>query len=232
MKTIIALLSVVLAATVFGTEDAAKPALTMPAEVTLTTGRVLRGVTVIRWESNRVVLKHSAGADPIPFTLFKKPAPDELPAIKVSSLQLLKAAEAEKKKAIAAAEAPKKYDGQIFIVTRGAGNYKMGGIVVRIYYRPVSEMREIFKWGSTVPQSDGIATTDADGKFSFEAPAVGPLTLVAKGSRQVGANTTYDKEKYLWIVGLEDMADRFTPLLNNANMEQGPIMQSRAYESL
>lgn len=81
MKTLA--LFLVCAASIFAAEPD-KTSLEMPLEVTLTSGRVLRNVQVLRWESNRVVLKYSGGADPIAFSLFKVPAPTELPAIRTA----------------------------------------------------------------------------------------------------------------------------------------------------
>ncbi|MDD3179158.1 MAG: hypothetical protein PHQ04_02275 [Opitutaceae bacterium] len=56
----------------------------MPKEVTLTSGRVLRNVQVVRWERDCVVLRYSGGVDPISFVLFKKPTPAEVAKIKAA----------------------------------------------------------------------------------------------------------------------------------------------------
>lgn len=205
-----------------------KSAPIMPSEVTLTTGRVLRNVTVVRWEANRVVLKHSAGADPLAFSLFKSPSPAELPAIRDASITLMKKAESEKQKVVAEANAPKKYEGQVFIVTRGAGNYKIGGTTLRIFHKTKSEILDAYKWSSESPSPNDICVTDAEGKFSFSGPPSGPITIVAKDRRLVGGQY----ESYFWVVSVDEMANRFQPLLTNGNMERGPIIQSKAYESL
>lgn len=75
----------------FGAE-AEKPVPVMPREITLTSGRVLRDVQVIRWESNRVVLKHAAGVDPIAFSLIKSPTAAELKAMQQHGLAQAKVA--------------------------------------------------------------------------------------------------------------------------------------------
>ena len=201
----------------------------MPAEVTLTTGRVLRNVQVIRWESNRVVLKHAAGADPIAFALFKVPAQSELPAIRVS-FEAAKKIETirQQNEATPAKDAPKKYEGQAFIVTRGAGNYKLGGMTVLVYLAPAVDIREKYKWESTAPKPDAIATTDADGKFSFTTSPSGPVTLVAKAKRLAGSTT----ERYFWVVDCSTGANRFEPRLSNDNKEPEPHLESGAYNSL
>lgn len=228
MKRLI--LTVILATSAWAAEEKAAP--TMPSEVTLTSGRVLRNVQVLRWESNRVVLKHSAGADPISFALFKTPTPAELPAIKLASTAVLNKSAEAKKAAQAEAAAPKKYEGQVFIVTRGAGSYLLGATPLRIYFKARSEILDAYKWSSDAPRPDEIAVSDAEGRFSFMAPGTGPVTIVAKGKRLVGSNINHDYETYLWIVSVDEMPNRFQPLLSNGNMETGPIVQSKAYESL
>ena len=197
----------------------------MPEEVTLTTGRVLRKVQVIRWEKDRVVLKHAAGADPIAYSLFKSPAPADLPAMR-KAFEFASDAEIKKQRNEAKADLEKqrnqasvvKYDGQAFIVTRGAGNYKLGGVVVRVYLKPLAEIRDTMKWSSSPPPPDAIATVDSDGRFSFTAPPDGPVTLVAKARRLVGDT----EEIYLWIVDAGAGANRFEPRLTSSNHEPDP----------
>jgi hypothetical protein len=69
----------------YAAEDKPAPP-TMPSEVTLTSGRVLRGVSVIRWEPNRVVLRHTGGADPIAFSLVKSISAEDLAAMRDAGL--------------------------------------------------------------------------------------------------------------------------------------------------
>lgn len=220
------LIYAVLITAVLAAED--KPVATMPEEVTLTTGRVLRKVIVVRWEKERVVLKHAGGADPIAFSLFKNPAPGDLPAMRAAFEAANKAAAERQNNEVAKTNALKKYEGQAFIVTRGAGNYKLGGIQVLVYLKPASEVREEFKWQSSLPTPDAIASTDAEGKFSFTAPPSGSVTLVAKGRRLAGSR----EEKYFWIVDVANEANRFEPRLSNSNLEPEPYVESGAYNKL
>ena len=211
--------------TALAAEKPEEPVPTMPDEVTLTTGRVLRKVQVVRWEKDRVVLKHAAGADPIAFSLFKSPAPGDLPAMQ-KAFEFARDAEFKKQRNEAKADLERqrnqasvvKYDGQAFIVTRGAGNYKLGGVVVRVYLKPLAEIRNTLKWSSSRPEPDAIATVDAEGKFSFTAPPTGPVTLVARARRLAGST----EEIYLWIVDADAGANRFEPRLSNDNLEPEP----------
>lgn len=232
MKKLFIYLAVVIG--MLGAEEA-KPTPEMPSEITLTSGRVLRNVKVIRWERERVVLKHSAGADPIAFTLIKSIPLEQLHAMQDAAINAAGRAAAETRKKQAAdkvASEIKRYEGQIFIVTKGAGSYKMAGTIFRVYYKPVSDIRDTFKWSSFPPKADDIGTTDSEGRFSFEAPPSGPITIVAKDQRLVGANPQYNNERYLWIVSVDEMKDRFHPILSNSNMEHGSMLESGAYNRL
>ena len=104
MRFLFILLTAAAAVIVRGAEE--KNAPVMPSEVTLTSGRVLRNVQVIRWESGRVVLKHSGGADPIAFSLIKSISQDDLKTLQ-SAGAVRAQKEAEEKRAAAADEARK-----------------------------------------------------------------------------------------------------------------------------
>jgi len=63
MKTI--LLALLLCSSVLAEEAKTLPPL--PSSVTLKNGYVLKNVSVVRWDKDAVVLKHSAGVDPVRF---------------------------------------------------------------------------------------------------------------------------------------------------------------------
>ena len=67
---------------VLAEEKTEKAVPTMPEDVTLTSGRVLHHVSVVRWEKDRVVLKYSGGIDPIAFSLIKSISREDLVAIR------------------------------------------------------------------------------------------------------------------------------------------------------
>lgn len=104
MKTLCLYLCLVVG--ILGAEEAKKPAPVMPPEVTLTTGRVLRKVEVIRWEKDRVVLKYSGGVDPIAFSLIKSITPEQLAELKAQGMERANIA-AETKKLAAQVDAMK-----------------------------------------------------------------------------------------------------------------------------
>lgn len=60
-------------------------------EITLTSGRILKNIQVIRWEKERVVLKYSGGADPIAFSLIKSIPLKDLYAMRDAALEEMRA---------------------------------------------------------------------------------------------------------------------------------------------
>lgn len=213
MRTTLAVLFAGLAVAAYCAEEKA-PAV-MPTEVTLTTGRVLRNVSVIRWESNRVVLKHTAGADPIAFALFKVPTPAELPAIKAASMERLKKADTEKAKAAAAGPEMVEYTGQAFITTRGAGSYKLGGMTINICQPETSSALEANMWRTTLKAPIMRVKTDADGNFSFKMQKGQEFFIFAQFSRFIGGKT--GTEYYEWRISSAKIDDTKTVQLNGFN---------------
>ncbi len=225
MKTLVALFILFTAAT-FAADEKSPP--TMPDEITLTSGRVLRRVEVTRWEKERVIVKHAGGAEAIPFAVIKAPSVELLKAVRDEWIKDSKKAATQAKVSAAASNGPARYEGQAFIVTRGAGNYKIGGMRIHVYFRSELEMRDTFKWASQLPAPDATTVTDADGKFNFTAPATGNVTIVARSSRLAGGR----QERYLWITGVDDWPARLTPFLSNNNEEPEPHIESGAYLAL
>lgn len=195
----------------------------MPSEVTLTTGRVLRNVQVVRWETNRVVLKYSGGVDPIAFSLFKSPTPDQLPAIRENDLE---------KKASTTTKAgvePRKITGQVFVTTRGAGSYKFSGAPVYTFSpEAIESARQRFSgrlpagfrmrsseeqaviaantWAGLLGDETPLAstTTDADGNFILPLKPGQNAWLFCIAGRLVGST----KEQNIWLALLPVESDR------------------------
>lgn len=187
----------------------------MPSEVTLTTGRVLRNVSVLRRESDRVVLKHSAGADPVAFSLIAEPLRGQLPAIR-------KAMESSTTTRPASTETTRRLSGQVFVTTRGAGSYKFSGAAVSVYagehfdsalarqrsnlplnYRRLrpndQELAEADAWVKALKDTPIVASakTDSDGKFELLVPVEGDLFIACFASRLL-AGVTHEHNS--WVV--------------------------------
>jgi hypothetical protein len=214
MKRLLFVLLAGLCAAAIGAED--KPMPVMPDEVTLTTGRVLRKVQVVRWEKDRVVLKYSGGVDPIAFSLIAEPLRSELPVIRAASKAVATKA---------AAEASRQIEGQVFIVSQGRTNYKLGDL--NVYFVPKEEMDNflannsvsseyekernavyvpmggfpqrvvnradavLFEHFEKAPRGSLRTKTDADGRFVARIPTDKPLYAFARDSRNAAGTTEW-----------------------------------------
>ena len=184
----------------------------MPREVTLTSGRVLRNVQVLRWESARVVLKHSAGSDPIAFALFKVPAPADLPAMRE-----------EASRAPTASPPPPLEEEAGFVVSgqafdRGMDQpYKFISITVGIY--PAGqEFQRIMQanFNEPLPEALQQTTTDPEGRFSLSSARPGQvLHARAVRSYRNGVRAVYE-----WTVPLTGPANL---VLDGASAKITPV---------
>lgn len=210
-------------------EEKAVP--TMPETVTLTTGRVLRNVQVVRWEKDRVVLKYTGGIDPIAFSLIKEPGPAELTAIRTG---------AKKAEAKVNAPANRLISGQVFVTTRGAGAYKFAGArviafpsgaldsmkstvegelaSVRAQKTVLSEsnieLHRYYAWTKAVQSFTPVAetTADADGVYRLTINSKQPVFIFCATTRIAGSSTEYN----VWTVPVEE-SDRLD--LNGSNQQ-------------
>lgn len=193
-----------------------KPAPTMPEEVTLTSGRVLRNVQVVRWESERVVLKYTGGVDPIPFSLIKTPARADLLAIRAAS----KNAANSMPKPVASAT-----DAGTFTVTGQAFDkgmdqpYRFVGMTVGLYPAGQEfEKMSLLTFNNPLPEPLGKTMTDIDGKFSLSG-AVNGYILHARAVRsyKVGTRAVYE-----WTLRLDGTA---SVILNGENAKITPLVR-------
>jgi hypothetical protein len=173
-------------ATAICAED--KPAPTMPDEVTLTTGRVLRKVQVIRWEKDRVVLKHAAGADPIAFSVIKSISLDDLQlmrdAVKTAKPKPVAAAAKEEVFTIKGQAYDKGMDQAYKFVDMTVGIYKKGQQFEKV--GPHSFQRPL-------PEPLVAVATDADGRFQISTTATeGLLYARAVRSYRIGSRAVYE----------------------------------------
>jgi hypothetical protein len=196
----------------------------------------LRNVSVIRWESNRVVLKHAGGADPIAFSLIAEPLRSQLNSIREASM--IAAAEGATKGI--ADQKQRTVQGQVFVTTRGAGSYKFSGAPVQVFnmsdwaaakdkqsgnlsagwklHAPDTQAIEIGNaWADALEKFAAVAstTTDADGNFSLKVPS-GDYFVVCLEGRLVGSY----REQNIWVVQMPTNAERLD--LNSNNLWEQP----------
>lgn len=177
----------------------------MPSEITLTSGRVLRGVSVVRWDRDRVVLKHAGGVESVALGLFLKPTPAEVGQMRGGEPKA-PARPAPKAEA-------RTVEGQVFFVVGGNSRTpRMGGVEVRLYsaqvfrewearrtspigyrlpiitglYAPPN-IREIedymaaqFASWDNLPEPIAKTHTDLDGRFVLRTTSTEPAVLFAR----------------------------------------------------
>jgi hypothetical protein len=190
----------------------------MPAQVTLTSGRVLQKVTVLRWEKDRVVLKHAGGADPVPFAMFKSPAPDELPAIRAAWEAGAVVADIHAKQSAAiASKASVAYSGELFLGVVGSEVFKLAN--VRIYVLP-AEALKVFATETgnyALPKPLAQTATDANGHFSFAVPADQKFIIFAQHQRRVSGRV----DSYEWRLPSSQIADPQHVMIGNESRRAG-----------
>jgi hypothetical protein len=183
-----------------------------PTELKLTNGATLHNVSVVRWEKDRVILKHAGGADPVRYDHID--AGQRAIVLEARDAAAAAAAKAKAEQPIVPSAPPagNVIEGQAFIVTRGAGNYKLGGMT--IYAFPSERMRA-FETNMTVELGEPIAraTTDAEGKFKLKLPNAEDYFLFARSTRLAGSH----QEDYEWIVQSSAITDRTNVLLETSN---------------
>ena len=115
--------------------------------------------------------------------------------------------------------------GDVFIVTNGAVNYKMG--LVKITAIPEEVMQSylsssnyigIYENFSHLPRGISTATTDADGKFTLKLPKPGKYALTASAERRILDET----EVYRWLIWVRD-SDKTITLSNDNLIESGSL---------
>jgi len=164
----------------------------MPSEVPLTNGTVLHQVSVLRWENDRVVLKHSGGADPIPFDLIAEPLRSRLPEMREGRpLPVLLGGE---------------------VVDRD-GNYAYAGITISLYAQASrGAVLDATRSHRPLPPALASTVTDKRGHFGFTFIPKGSDLVFAQGVRPLGPGKTETRN---WLLPLAPNTKLL--LLNRAN---------------
>ena len=185
----------------------ADPAL--PSELKLTTGATLHNARPTRWEKEQVVVRHNSGLDAVRYANIVEAQRSQVLTARDAAL---KAKAAESAKAVEASKLSRTLDGQAFIVTRCAGNYKPGGMAV---YAFAASRLSAFETLTTIDLGKPIASsrTDAEGTFRIQLPSEEDFFIYARGSRLAGR----ESENYEWIVKSAEIADRSQVLLSSHN---------------
>lgn len=189
-----------------------------PSALTYQNGTTIHRTEFIRWQGEgTVVVKHQGGAAPVALRYLSEESR--------AAVLAWRDAQADQPAATTpAGEATAKIpmvrtEGSVFIVTRGAGNYLLGGVeVVAFPLRLLGEFKSAVRWAGVSRSSSNAAyreavaeirdkwadreiartQTDGEGKFVLEAPE--PVFVVAFGGRLVAGGWEY----YGWLVPAEN----------------------------
>lgn len=210
MKSILAVLLVIgiAVAALFAAET------TLPTEVHLTTGAVLRHVSPVRFEHARVVLRHAGGVDPVAYTLISEPDRAAFEAARDA------AAQQKHEEAKPAAESARTFKGEIFIATKGGENRKLGDVDV---YAFSAACLSRFDTNMTVelPAPLAHAVTDSKGQFTLSVPGSEKVFLFVRARRYVGAINGQDPwEHYVWRLTEDQISNPGKIELSNRNLIQ------------
>lgn len=204
-----------------------------PTEIKLKSGTVLRRVEVVRYETDRVVLKHAGGTDPFRLDSIAEPWRGQLLAYKKEwAVERARQAGAQGEKT-----GDRVLSGQVFVTTRGAGAYKFAGAVLHAYpaylssslksqhdgflpinYRGMAQNEKdeamVEAWKKTVGENEftrlAKTTTDAEGNYRLNLKD-DPVVLVCFVTRQVGLGAEHNA----WVIEVAPDATRLD--LNNLN---------------
>ncbi len=172
--------------------DESKPAPTMPSEVTLTSGRVLRNVQVVRWESGRVVLKHEGGANTVPYSGFRSPTPAEIVTIR----------NVNSSPAAARSGNDGLYRGQVFVVTKEGTRY-IEGAVIWVLPEEAWPRVQSNNQPKLMPRPLTTLRSNQEGRFEFNVPSGKRFFLLAQGSLKLDLSNT---EHYEWRMRSSSLA--------------------------
>jgi len=164
------------------------PVPTMPDTINLTNGTVLHDVSVIRWNSDSVVLKHTGGADTIRFVYIAEPDRTTVLAVRAEAKKAIK----DETKEVAVPVRTIK--GQVFIASQGGVSYKLGDVAVYLVRMSDLNLFDTTTASVHLGKPAASAVTDADGYFSITVPDDGEYFVYAKASRRVGEQV----ERYEW----------------------------------
>lgn len=185
---------------------------TLPTELQLASGAVLRNASATRWERDQVIVRHVAGIDPVRYANIAASQRHQVLAARDAAL---KAKPPEATTPSPPAKASPLIEGQAFIVTRGAGNYTLGSMTV---YAFPADRAAAFESFATIDLGKPLASgrTDAEGRFKLSLPSDTAFFLFARSHRDVGRTT----ESYEWLVKSSEITDRGRVLLTSHNVRQ------------
>lgn len=204
----------------------------MPENITLKNGVTMRKVSIVKINTDSVVIKHLGGIDRV-----------RLDALPPEVLALLSQ---EKDRQQTASDSVTRYSGEIFVTTNGGSNVALGGAMVAVYtahlretviagikqavedaktaqrsihFPDLGEMNRKLEEGrkrvrDSLPAAIATTHTDSKGAFNFTAKPNDFGCIVVFESRLAGRDT----EHYVWVIDRADVTDPSRITLGNYNL--------------
>ena len=182
------------------------PVPTLPANVTLSNGTVLRNISVIRWMKESVTLKHTGGADTIYYNYIAEPDRTTVLAVRDDALK--------KKKTDGSKTSDNSIKGIVSVSTPDSGDLTLSG--VKVYAIRIDALNRFATDGSMVSLPKALASTQtgADGTFSLTVPAGEEYFIFAKAAKMIGPTWQY----FEWRLPISQVIDRQDVQLTSAGM--------------
>lgn len=192
---------------------------TLPTEIRLTRGVVLRNVKPERFEKTRVILRHAGGVDPVLYANIQDPERTALEAARDRILASAQPAKAEKQ-----SYEGQTFSGEVYIATRGGETKRLAE--VSVYAFPMTAWTAFDSYQKvTLPAPVAKTMTDGDGRFTLKVPPNVDVFLLARAQRMVGGRGSTDPyERYVWRVPAADIEAPDKVIFSNRNLSDRPYV--------
>lgn len=155
MRPALCFLAVLAALTIGAGRSEAETSYSPPTEIRYKNGTVLRNVVAERWEKDRVIVRYNGQLAPVMFHHIASPSTDEIKLWRTHG-DLVKQ-EARIADIRAKEKSMRTISGQVYVVTRGRENYKLGDL--NVYFVPEQEMAQFLETNSISTEYERYKST-------------------------------------------------------------------------
>jgi hypothetical protein len=183
------------------------PVPTMPANIKLTNGTILRNVSVVRWLRESVTLRHTGGADTIYYNYIAEPDRKTVLAVRDDAIK-------NGKTDLSPKHTNNLVKGTISVSSDEGAEIQLSGVTV--YAVPIDALNMLSTNATRLrlPKPLATAVTGPDGQFSMTVPAGEDFFIFAKATKFVGQSWQH----YEWRVPISQVADRQSLTLTGASV--------------
>jgi hypothetical protein len=191
------------------------PVPTMPANIKLTNGTILRNVSVVRWMKESVTLRHTGGADTIYYNYIAEPDRTTVLAVRDDAIK-------NGKTDLSPKRANNLVKGTISVTSDDGSEIQLSGVTV--YAVPIDALNMLATNATRLrlPKPLATAVTGPEGQFSMTVPTGEDFFIFAKATKFVGQGWQH----YEWRVPISQVADRQSLNLNGASVV--PLSEQKA----